>query len=677
MRYAVPTCRRSRRPRGALVLALAVASTAIAAQPDLATAAREPDRLIELPLEQLLDVPVYAASKYVQKSSDAPSAVSVVTAEDIKAFGYRNLADILKSIRGLYVSYDRNYSYIGARGFSRPGDYNTRVLLLIDGYRVNDNVYDQAVIGNEFPLDVDLIARVEFIPGPGSSIYGSNALFGVINIVTKSGRDYMGGEIKGEIASADTQRGRATFGKRWDGDKELLLSATGLHSGGRDLYFPEFDSLATNHGIAQGLDYERAQFVFGKFTASGVTAEVIHHERTKGVPTASFGQVFDDPRSNTVDGRTALSLSYYKTWSDYEASARVSYTDWAYSGDYILDYPPVTDNKDKARGRWWDTELKLVSSAWRNHRIVAGIEYQQDLEKTQLNYDLEPHVTYLDDHRAGYRYGLFAQDEVTLTSQLSVSGGLRYDYYSRGADALNPRLAGVYKPWETTSLKLLYGTAFRVPNAYELYYGQLDFQNNVSLKPEKITTYELVAEQRLGTGVRLTGSLFRYNITDLITLTRDPSTGTLSFTNEERAQVNGSELELEKLWSSGVRMRASVTWQRAIDTEGPDDGARLTNSPLWLAKLNLIAPLWHDVAQLGLESQYVGRRLTPSGGEVGGFTIFNVTMLSSRLAHGLEVSGSIYNLFNKRTADPASEEHVQSFIVQDGRTYRLSLSYRF
>lgn len=677
MRYAVSTGRGASPRRGALSLALALASTVAAAQPDLETASREPEKLIELPLEQLLDVPVYAASKYVQKSSDAPSAVSVVTAEDIKAFGYRNLVDILKSIRGLYVSYDRNYSYIGVRGFSRPGDYNTRVLLLIDGYRVNDNVYDQAVIGNEFPLDVDLIQRVEFIPGPGSSIYGSNALFGVINIITKSGHDYTGGEIKGEVASADTQRGRATFGKRWDGDKELLLSATGLHSGGRDLFFPEFDSPATNYGIAHGLDYERAQFLFGNYTASGVTAEVIHHERTKGVPTASFGQVFDDPRSNTVDGRTALSLSYYKAWSDYEASARVSYTDWEYTGDYIFDNPPLTDNKDKSRGRWWDGELKLVSSAWRDHRIVAGVEYQQDLEKTQLNYDLVPHVTYLDDHRSGYRYGLYAQDEVALTSQLSISGGLRYDYYSRGADAVNPRLAAIWKPWETTSLKLLYGTAFRVPNAYELYYGPLDFQNNVSLKPEKITTYELVAEQRLGSGVRLTGSLFHYHIKDLITLTRDPSSGALGFTNDERAEVNGSELEIEKLWSGGVRVRASVTWQRAIDAEGSDDGARLTNSPLWLAKLNLIAPLWHDAAQLGLESQYVGRRLTPAGGEVGGFTIFNVTLLSSRIAHGLEVSGSIYNLFNKRYADPASEEHVQSFIVQDGRTYRLSLSYRF
>jgi len=148
--------------------------------------------LAALPIEQLLTLEVYSASKFVQKVSDAPSAVSVVTASDIKAFGWRTLADILRSMRGLYVNNDRNYSYLGARGFLRPGDYNTRFLLLVDGNRTNDAVFDTAAIGSEFVLDVDMIERVEFVPGPGSSIYGANAFFGVINIITKRGRDLGG-----------------------------------------------------------------------------------------------------------------------------------------------------------------------------------------------------------------------------------------------------------------------------------------------------------------------------------------------------------------------------------------------------------------------------------------------------------------------------------------------------
>ncbi len=135
---------------------------------------------------------VYGASRYEQKVTEAPSSVSIVTSADIKHYGYRNLGEILESVPGLYTTYDRNYSYLGMRGFARAGDYNTRVLLLVDGHRLNDAVYDQAPIGTDFPVDVDLIDRVEIIRGPSSSIYGTNAFLGVINVITKRGRDLRG-----------------------------------------------------------------------------------------------------------------------------------------------------------------------------------------------------------------------------------------------------------------------------------------------------------------------------------------------------------------------------------------------------------------------------------------------------------------------------------------------------
>ena len=91
--------------------------------------------------------------------TEAPASVTIVTADDIARFGYRTLADILRSARGLFVSYDRNYSYLGARGLQRPGDYNSRILLLVDGHRMNDNVYDQAAIGPDFGLDPAMFER--------------------------------------------------------------------------------------------------------------------------------------------------------------------------------------------------------------------------------------------------------------------------------------------------------------------------------------------------------------------------------------------------------------------------------------------------------------------------------------------------------------------------------------
>src|SRR5450631_930569 len=148
--------------------------------------------LSELPLEQLMQMKaekVITASRFSQWVTEAPASMTVITSDDIRKYGYRTLADVLRSVPGLYVSYDRNYSYLGVRGFNRPGDYNSRVLLQIDGHRLNDNIYDTAAIGTEFPLDIDLIDHIEFMRGPGSSLYGSNAFFGVINVITRKAED--------------------------------------------------------------------------------------------------------------------------------------------------------------------------------------------------------------------------------------------------------------------------------------------------------------------------------------------------------------------------------------------------------------------------------------------------------------------------------------------------------
>ena len=125
--------------------------------------------LSDLPIEQLMQMEVQSASKFRQEAIDAPAAVSVVTADEIRTYGYRTLGDVIGSMRGVYTSYDRYVTYVGVRGFARAGDYNTRILLLIDGIRQNDAVFNQAMVGTESPLDIDLIERVEFTPGPRHS----------------------------------------------------------------------------------------------------------------------------------------------------------------------------------------------------------------------------------------------------------------------------------------------------------------------------------------------------------------------------------------------------------------------------------------------------------------------------------------------------------------------------
>ncbi|HZT78001.1 MAG TPA: Plug domain-containing protein [Vicinamibacterales bacterium] len=156
-----------------------------------ATVARAQDAppVSSMSIEQLLDIDldqVYSASRFLQDVRRAPASVTIITSSDIKTFGYQTLAQALSSVTGFYTTYDRNYTYLGVRGFNRPGDYNSRVLVMIDGYRANDAIYDEALIGTEFPVDVALIDRIEVIRGPSSSLYGNSAFFAVVEAAVPS-----------------------------------------------------------------------------------------------------------------------------------------------------------------------------------------------------------------------------------------------------------------------------------------------------------------------------------------------------------------------------------------------------------------------------------------------------------------------------------------------------------
>ncbi len=146
----------------------AVAFVSFFAMP-LASSGQEQADVSDASIEELGRIKVYTASKHLESGTAAPSSVTVITADEIQKHGYRTLAHMLQTVRGFFITYDRNCSSVGVRGFARPGDFNTRILLLVDGHRVNDTIYDEAMLGTEFPIDIDLISRIEIVRGPVSS----------------------------------------------------------------------------------------------------------------------------------------------------------------------------------------------------------------------------------------------------------------------------------------------------------------------------------------------------------------------------------------------------------------------------------------------------------------------------------------------------------------------------
>ena len=279
-----------------------------------------------IPLFQ--DIPsVYSASKYEQKVTKAPASVSIVTADEIKKYGYRTFGQILSSLRGFYNTQDRNNGFAGARGFGLPSDFNSRLLLLIDGHRFNDSMLDAFSTTETFPVDIDIIERIEVVRGPSSSLYGTSAVFGVINIITKRGRDQNGANIKYSYGTNDAHKTSFSYGDRFSNGLEAFITGSYFSSQGYDkLFYKEFDNPATNNGLSINNDDEQARKLMAKASYGDFSLQGLYVNRKKNVPTASFGAQFNNPNENGKDQATFVELKYDHTFENQlNVQSRLSY----------------------------------------------------------------------------------------------------------------------------------------------------------------------------------------------------------------------------------------------------------------------------------------------------------------------------------------------------------------
>lgn len=640
--------------------------------------------LTDLSIEQLLTVEVISASRLGQNAHQAPTSLSVVSADDIRAFGWRTLAEALNAMRGLYTSNDRNYSYLGVRGFLHPNDYNSRVLIMIDGQRMNENVYDGGYMAQEFMLDIDLVERIEFMPGSGASIYGANAFNGLINVVTKKGKAINGAQLDGQYGSFDTYKGRASYGKKFDNGADLLLSASHYDSAGqKDLYFQEFDSPASNNGIAHKLDGERADRLFGRVQFEEFTLTGGFVGRNKQIPTASFGTIFNDPNLETYDSQVFGNLKYNKALS---ADTALQVKGFVQGYDYQGDYPYLNDadqrviNHDVARGRWWGGDIQLTSSAFERQRWVIGLEYQYDQLQKLVNYDVDPYWLNTDHNRHGHRVELYAQDDIQITDDLIFSAGLRLDHHHMLSSLqLNPRLGLIWSPQANLAYKLLYSSTFRAPNAWERDYTVFTYATNANNQAEQIKSYEVVAEWQPASGLNLTANAFFNDMHQMLEQAFDPSIGAAGpFQNIGSYHAAGFELEAEKRWHNGRLLKTSYTYSHVTDEHAGSQKAYV--SPENLFKLHYAEPLYNGFATLGIENIFVDQRLTPQNGIADAYYQLNVNLSSNRILPGADLSFGAYNLFDSHYPMPGGTgpaDLVQNLIRMNGREFRLKLQYNF
>lgn len=619
--------------------------------------------------------PVFGASKRLQPVTEAPASVTIVTAEEIARYGYRTLADVLRSVRGFYVTNDRNYSYLGARGFTRPGDYNTRILLLVDGHRTNDSIYEQAAIGRDFGVDASMFKRVEIIRGPSSSLYGTSAFLAVVNVIMQNGADVNGATVSVETGTFGARSVHAAVGKKLARGVEYSISASHSASEGpARLYIPTFDAPETNSGVAEGLDDEEANQLFGRVSFQGMTLTGSYGQRAKGVPTAAYFTSFNDPRMRTDDRRSFIEADYTRSVKDTHVVLRAYFDRYDYKGTYPYDGEegePGSALHDYASGMWAGTEARITRSLTSRQRLIVGGEFRDNFRQAQGGRtEGAPETDFAIDRSA--RVGaVFLQDDIMIHKRLHASLGVRYDVYA-GFSKATPRAAVILTPSPKQAVKYLFGTAFRAPNAYELdYYSE--GTRNEALRPEAITSHEIVWEHYTGKWLRTSASAYRNDVSQLLTLQGDATSST-EYVWLNHGDVRAAGVEVEGEWRfKRLEGLASYAYQRARNRATHEE---LTNSPRQAGKVRFSTPGPAKGATIALETQFLGQRRTLAGNVVDSFVTTNV-MFVEPMGRGFDLVAGIRNMFGAHYADPGSEEHRQDVIEQDGRVFTAGLRWRF
>ncbi|MES2162526.1 MAG: TonB-dependent receptor [Pseudomonadota bacterium] len=645
-----------------LLLAAVCGAPAAALAQQQAPASLE-ELLRQTPTDVTRDVEESTSSRFAQSASQAPSVTYVVTDIDIARHGMRNMADILRSMPGLYVTGDGNFSYVGARGLGRPGDFNARLLFLVDGMRINENIYDAGLLGAEFFVDVDLIDRVEYAPGPGSALYGNNAFFGVVNIITKGTDKLHGLQVRANVDSDRKREVRASVGHRSEQGWEAWLALSAFRQ----------DGIAAPFSLAPGddapykdLNWDRGQRLLGMARYGGWTLRAGLSHRELGYPAILPEEAPVHMLQNrNIYNNNFLSAEYRRDlgndWSLYGAAS-------SKRSDYLSVFPVVRDDAtmfefdNLALGRWYNLDLRISTQRWRDHELMAGFEYQYDRTQSIVAGPVgqEPDAAFYGDNR---RRGLFVQDSWRLNDTHRVTVGLRRDSTMVGGTNTNPRFAWIWSGVPDASLKLMYGSAYREANLYE-------FQVNAPLEaplpsPERIRTLELAWEHELNHNFQYRASVYASRLRDLISINQESTV----FENSGSIRNVGAELGLERRWSGGQQLQAALSLQRTADAAG----RRLDNSPRALAKLLYSQPLQGD--QLRLSWQMLGQSRRAIGPvALPGYALLNSTLLW-RPSVGTDIAVSLYNIGNVRYYDAPSG--VDEQFRQEGRVLRFSLTRQF
>ena len=651
------------------------------------------DERLPVEVKLLYSVPrVQAAERQVTRAQDAPASISIISWQEIRGFGYTTLAEALRSVRGLFISDDRDYLSLGVRGFSPPGTYNNRVLVLADGHITNDLSLGQGFTGHDFDTDLTDVERIEIVRGPGSVLYGSAAYLAVVNVVHRTpapGIHAAGGAtfLSENAASAVVSGARE---QQW-----IAMHGGVYHSDGEQLFHSP--SLP---GFASGLDGEDAAHADLRGHSGEVTFFASVNDRGKTLPTAPFDTVFGAPGTTTHDTRFfgELSWTHPLAWGG-SLDMRLSLDGRRHSA--TLQYRGVDPARaypgDNGRiADWGEGEARLRLPTFLGNSIFVGGEVQ-DVWRVRLSSftpagsdagnSVAPDVNYRETVLSAY-----AGDDLRLGPHATLHAAVRLDDHpdSFGTVA-NPRLALITQPYEGGNFKLMYGTAYRAPSFYERYFqnGVTEVPGNrclangtcLELQPETIRTGEFEHTHFIGDSLSLLLAGYWSRIANILRLAQISKTQ-FAFGNRSTL-THSSGIEAEARWQPEPGKLVAVWYAFAHVTN--DNGFLVPNVPTHTAALRALWPVTPELLSVSTELIYGSKRWTAFVDnnnvehEVGEELIWNAGFTGTLGERGPRFTMVVQNLLDQRPLIPAGLEvpFAPRAVPQAGRLFRATLSGSF
>jgi outer membrane receptor protein involved in Fe transport len=636
--------------------------------------------------------PVRAASKTLLSVDEAPASTTVLSQEELRAFGWTTLAEALSGVRGFFLSNDRMYTYLGVRGFAPPGDLNTRVLILWDGHSMNDVWAGQGYAARDLNVDLDEVERIEVVRGPGSALYGTGAFFAVINVVP---RDSLGAdqhvEVTGAVGALGTTRLHATAAYGQEG-RSVLLSVAGLRSTGAETTRLGLDGAPTR---VDGLDGERAAGGSLRAHLGGLTLMAQVNAREKSIPTGPYGTALGAEGTRVADIRAFAEARYEKALSERaQLSLRGAFDLSRYRGYWMYEAEGGSGGEegsfarstDAGRADWLTAEARLGLKLFEGNQLTFGLEGQGQLRVEQESFAEEDSTEQLPTE-ARTLVSAYVLDEWRLHPRLSVSAGLRVDkYLDLDVVPLTPRLAVIARPYDAGLTKLVAGRAFRAPNVYELFYSDNFVTQRPAdgLDPETITTFELEHAHDLTDELRVTVAGYHNRIENLVVLQTEqrPTPGCGSPLGTEQCLVFengvgetlawGAEAGLN--WQPGRFLLVDLSYSYVTLRDATQEVAEAT--PAHLASGRLMVPVGNGDMRLAAQAVYQSARPVGDGGEASGEALllgFGVSGDYGRLRY----FAGVQNLLDAKYALPLGAQLSPAPVPQYGRTFNLQLTGTF